>query len=598
MKKTLFLIAASLFTAGLSAQTIVSTEKENRNVIIEEFTGVGCGYCPDGHETCNNICQQYAGHAWSINIHQGGYATGSGYETQWGDALASQYNVNSYPNGVVNRGTSATSNRQTWVNQAATVRDQESPLNIAATATIDPTSRQLSVHVEMFYTGSQTATSNYLNVALLQDSVLGPQSNYGAQVQGSPYNSDYVTDEGLYYHMHMLRDLLTGQWGEQITTVDSGTFVSRDYTYTLPMTIGKVDIDFLNMKVIVFVTETHKNVITGNEATMTVLPGAFVSHFDCYVKQDCSLDYHPYVTVRNTFDEAVESWVFNYNGQEITVNKAIAAGGRDTINMPLHSIVVSGAPVQNCATTDSVALVGYTVASGESTTVAPAFCYVSYADFKIYTVEGPFTARLGADAYRTECGVRLIDQSNCHVLWDKMGFGSDISTQNARYISDLPNATYLDFDFSPATAGLYIFRVIDSYGDGWYMTNDDVPSGVWISNAAGQFVSDSWGYTNGPSFSYVDYYLNVTNDGDGSHNVGVDEVENVSFSVYPNPVTDKVMLQCASEVREVSVLDLSGRTLMTLGATKSVDMSGLANGMYIVRVVTDNGIGMQKIVKE
>ena len=597
MKKSLLLIAASLFTTGLSAQTIVSTEKENRNVIIEEFTGVGCGYCPDGHETCNSISHQYEGHAWSINIHQGGYATGSGYETQWGDALASQYSINSYPNGVVNRGTSATSNRQTWVSQAASVRSQVSPVNVAATAVIDPTSRQLTVHVEMFYTGNQTASANYLNVALLQDSVLGPQSNYGSQVQGSPYNSDYVTPEGMYYHMHMLRDLLTGQWGEQISTVDSGTFVSKDYTYTLPMTIGSVDIDFLNMYVVVFVTESHKNILTGNKAEMTVLPGAFVNHFD-YLHNDCSLDYQPYVTVCNTFADAVESWVFNYNGQQLTVNKTIPAGGRDTINMPLHSITVSGAAVQSCATTDSVALVGYTVSGSETTTVAPAFCYVSYADFNIYTVEGPFTARLGADAYRTECGVKFINQSNCQVLWDKTGFGSDISTQGIRYVSDLPNATYLDFEFSPATAGLYILRITDSYGDGWYMTNNDVPSGVWISNAAGQFVADSWGYNNGPSFSQIDYYLNVTNSGDGSHNVGVDEVENVSFSVYPNPVTDKVMLQCASEVREVSVLDLSGRTLMTLGATKSVDMSGLANGMYIVRVVTDNGIGMQKIVKE
>ena len=48
MKKILL----SVFVLGAllsSAQTNVSTTPENKNVVLEEFTGISCPYCPDGH---------------------------------------------------------------------------------------------------------------------------------------------------------------------------------------------------------------------------------------------------------------------------------------------------------------------------------------------------------------------------------------------------------------------------------------------------------------------------------------------------------------------------------------------------------------------
>ena len=41
----IFLLASNLFLA----QTIVSTSPENKKIILEEYTGIHCTYCPDGH---------------------------------------------------------------------------------------------------------------------------------------------------------------------------------------------------------------------------------------------------------------------------------------------------------------------------------------------------------------------------------------------------------------------------------------------------------------------------------------------------------------------------------------------------------------------
>ena len=46
-KKLLLSLVFSLFAVFTYAQTIVSTSPENKNVILEEFTGIYCQFCPD-----------------------------------------------------------------------------------------------------------------------------------------------------------------------------------------------------------------------------------------------------------------------------------------------------------------------------------------------------------------------------------------------------------------------------------------------------------------------------------------------------------------------------------------------------------------------
>ena len=144
MKKVLSAAVALLFAGAVMAQTIVSTSPENRNVIIEEYTGVNCTYCPDGHRRANEIVAANPGHAWAINIHTGGYAVQ--YFTQWGAALANQTGLTGYPSGTVNRHifpdlldyqetpphTVTAQSRGNWADAASQIRAMSSPVNVAA----------------------------------------------------------------------------------------------------------------------------------------------------------------------------------------------------------------------------------------------------------------------------------------------------------------------------------------------------------------------------------------------------------------------------------------------------------------------------------
>src|SRR5690606_32552067 len=129
----------------------------------------------------------------------------------FGNALAAQTitgNSIGYPIATVNRhlfqpswqmfgGTGM--DRGYWAPAANLIVDMPSYVNVGTTATASVNGRILTVNVEAYYTSDSPESTNYLNVALLQNNTKGPQTGGG---QGNNYN-----------HMHRLVHLITGQWG-------------------------------------------------------------------------------------------------------------------------------------------------------------------------------------------------------------------------------------------------------------------------------------------------------------------------------------------------------------------------------------------------
>jgi hypothetical protein len=63
-----------------------------------------------------------------------------------------------------------------------------------------------------------------------------------------------------------------------------------------------------------------------------------------------------------------------------------------------------------------------------------------------------------------------------------------------------------------------------------------------------------------------------------------------AISFYPNPVTSDLNISSATEIKSISVIDLNGKTVKTLKSAeniKSVNMSDLSQGMYILSTDTN-----------
>lgn len=77
----------------------------------------------------------------------------------------------------------------------------------------------------------------------------------------------------------------------------------------------------------------------------------------------------------------------------------------------------------------------------------------------------------------------------------------------------------------------------------------------------------------------------------------------VDVNVYPNPTSDVVRVRTAQNERLLSIelLDLMGRTVSyttQVSNAPQVDLRDLSSGMYELRVVTDKGMGVKRLIKK
>jgi hypothetical protein len=89
-----------------------------------------------------------------------------------------------------------------------------------------------------------------------------------------------------------------------------------------------------------------------------------------------------------------------------------------------------------------------------------------------------------------------------------------------------------------------------------------------------------------------EYYFYVTNFFIDSDPVGIEEVESNNISVYPNPANNYVNVNANSNISNVEVYTISGQKVadFTANGTQAViSTSNLSNGMYLMRINTENG---------
>lgn len=291
--KTKLLLIATAVSFSLNAQNLVDTTKaENKNVLLEEYTGRNCGFCPDGHKIANDIKVANPNDVILIRVHTGGYAPTShpNLNTDFGQNLVNQiYDQNAgvgFPTGTVNRhvfsGNFMELNRGFWLSASNSVLAEKAVLNIGMNAVVDTATRKLFVEVELFYNEDQDVDFNRLNVAVLQDDIIGSQSG------ASMFNPADGTDAE-YKHKHILRHLPTGQWGEKIDSISVGTFVYKQVFYNLPDDIQNVDLKIEDLDIAVFVTEDRKEVLNATHmkpkmgsATSITEPTTSIESIDIY----------------------------------------------------------------------------------------------------------------------------------------------------------------------------------------------------------------------------------------------------------------------------------------------------------------------------
>ena len=367
MMKNLLTIALALVTTFAFAQTFVSTTPENKNVVLEEFTGIYCGFCPDGHVIGQGLHDANPNDVFLINIHTGGYANPNGpsdpdFNTIFGSALGSASGLSGYPAGTVNRATfsgispqggagTTALGRSNWAAASAQILAQPSYVNVGVQASYDMSTGILTANTETYYT-STTSNVNTLHVAVVENNVPGPQSgaqnyNPGAIISG-PWSPTYN-------HQHMLRHLMDGASGRMLNVTTAGTFVPNTHTWTMPVNLASgqstggffPDLDPTNMDVVAFITEGPDEIITGVQAQVVpIFPNAYDANVTSSSSPDvmCATTTDISITFRNYGNQPLTSLDLTYDINGGTPGSynwigSLTSGAQTTVTVPNVSFV-------------------------------------------------------------------------------------------------------------------------------------------------------------------------------------------------------------------------------------------------------------------
>ena len=97
------------------------------------------------------------------------------------------------------------------------------------------------------------------------------------------------------------------------------------------------------------------------------------------------------------------------------------------------------------------------------------------------------------------------------------------------------------------------------------------------------------GYNWGKSFILVSDETSITE-------------ENIALNIYPNPVQDRLYVETLNQTQTVEIYDVYGRVQNlrnseTQKLRNSIDVTDLNSGVYFVKVVTENGEAIKRVVK-
>lgn len=170
-------------------------------------------------------------------------------------------------------------------------------------------------------------------------------------------------------------------------------------------------------------------------------------------------------------------------------------------------------------------------------------------------------------------GIKTLGATYPANTWVTVGMAYNMTTGVMNWYT--PQESYT---FSSPPAG---YTLIPGLDVGQYRT--------YNINASGNSVAYNWAIDDF-NLSYSNNTILATKE----------EVSNTKeiIDIYPNPAKDIVTIEGKNKILSVYVYDLSGKRIdLTLSGNK-VNVSGLANGNYLLGIKTEEGFVTKKLIKE
>ena len=571
------MLLSALVSGGLKAQSFVSTETQKRNVLLEEYTGKNCSWCPEGQMTANALVRNNPGRVFLVNIHGGPFSptTDPNLNTDDGTKMVEDYGITAYPAGFVNRTSFYEIAREQWSAYTMRQLQQTAECNIDGQVIIDPASRMATITVEIYYTADSKESFNYLTIAMLQDNIMGDQAG------GSANPEQYVNGE--YRHMHIMRDIITPTWGETISPTTAGTLITKTYSYPIPQVIGDpygVEAVLEDLSFVAFVSESDDGIQTCPVLNVNEL--ITVIDNDENIAPVISKAYQK-STISCSEQNVLCTNIVNAGKEEITslLIKVSTANNEDEFlwegNLQSYHEILIESDIDLSAG-DEVTVEILEVNGDEYHYVKTAKMIIGeWQDVELNAEEETFTIEVVQDKYGNQ------------IEWFALTADYEVLASGGPYqMLSQPGTEMHQVELTVKGGDCFKFVITDAGGNGISGNNGE---GYYrILNSNGDVIVDG----SGDFGAEASHLLSINFNG-----TSINETVDNNVKIYPNPTRNEVMVQCDG-MKKISLATVSGQTLdeMNVDADKyTLDMRSYNPGVYFINVTTENRNFVIKVLR-
>ena len=198
-----------------------------RNVLVEDFTGQRCIFCPAASEAIAEQQKLYgADKLIAVAFHAGPLAIKStagfvGLRTDVGDTYYKYWLVPNVPKAIINRRGGVLA-KDAWAGRIYDEFAQTTTVNIDLKCLYVTATRQVEIETDLKTLAEDV--KGRLQLWLVEDSIVAPQ-----MFPNNKVDKDYV-------HNHVFRAAINGEWGTELMLSTKNVHKEKT-TYTLPDSI-------------------------------------------------------------------------------------------------------------------------------------------------------------------------------------------------------------------------------------------------------------------------------------------------------------------------------------------------------------------------
>lgn len=234
-----------------------STTRFNQNVLIEDYTGTWCGYCPRISHAIELVKTQTSD-AVVVAIHRGSTNPSSSTYDPYNYPAATLENLiglQGYPTGMLNRTTDWNYPEPSNVAQVVNLTSSQANVGLALNPSLN--GAEISVDVKVKFGGQFSSSSAKLVVYLLEDGLIFDQVNYTSYYGGSSVISNFE-------HNSVLKHSFTNLLGDQVppSEFSADNVYEVNYTIEIPSNISNND----NMSVVAFIVNANNKALNVRSA--------------------------------------------------------------------------------------------------------------------------------------------------------------------------------------------------------------------------------------------------------------------------------------------------------------------------------------------